>query len=243
MFAYLDPSIQRGTLIRHVAFHAEMADQLPRRLSDLLDAPGPDARSSPWEAFVGEYSKILIQAVRTGSRSYDETMDRYAYVLGKLQADGCRRLRGFSATGRGEFTTWLFVVARRLCVDHHRHRFGRPKKASDSQEGTHPEWAARHRLANLISEELDLDRFPDLVNPDPETEAWLAERRQALVAALACLEARDQLLITLRFVDELSVREITGVMSFRSPFQVYRRLNKILSGLQSRLQGQGISEL
>ena len=222
--------------------HAEMAQPLPSRLSALLGASSPDAREAAWEAFVGEFSKILLHATRHGSSSYDETMDRYAYALDQLRSDDCRRLRAFSANGRAEFPTWLFVVTRRLCVDHHRRQFGRPRNKPSSEGGSSPEQAARHRLAYLLSEELDLDRVPDPSTPDPETNAWIEERRRALEEAVASLQPRDQLLITFRFVDDLSVREISRVMRFRSPFQVYRRLDKILKTLRLGLRDRGISE-
>lgn len=61
-------------------------------------------------------------------------MDRYAHVLDKLQVDDFRRLRTFVADGRGKFTTWLTVVVRRICLDHHRQRYGRVR------ERGRPEW-------------------------------------------------------------------------------------------------------
>ena len=44
-------------------------------------------------------------------------MDHYAFMLDRLQEDGFHRLRAFAGDGRGQFTTWLVVVARRLCVE------------------------------------------------------------------------------------------------------------------------------
>jgi RNA polymerase sigma-70 factor (ECF subfamily) len=46
--------------------------------------------------------------------------------------------------------------------------------------------------------------------PDPEAAALAAERRAAVRAALARLPARTRLLLTLRFVGELSYREIAA---------------------------------
>jgi DNA-directed RNA polymerase specialized sigma24 family protein len=49
-------------------------------------------------------------------------MDGYAYVLEALRSDDYRRLRAYAADGRSKFSTWLVVVARRLCLDLHLRR-------------------------------------------------------------------------------------------------------------------------
>lgn len=220
-----------------------MPPPVPPRLTAILEAPDPGAREVAWEEFVREYSGIILHAVRNRSSSQDEAMDRYVFALEQLKAEGFKRLRTFSANGRGEFTTWLFVVVRRLGVDHHRREFGRLKTAPGSAASGSLEQAARHRLARFLAEEMDLDRIRDSHTPDPETAAFLEERRQALGQALDGLEPRDRLLVTLRFVDGLAVREIAQAMGFQSPFQVYRRLEKILSSLKDRLLSRGISEM
>nr|MBA3521296.1 RNA polymerase sigma factor SigF [Gemmatimonadales bacterium] len=57
--------------------------------------------------------------------------------------------------------------------------------------------------------------------------------------AIGELEPRDRLLLTLRFEQELSAREIAGLMGLATPFHVYRRLNRICEGLRERLSGNG----
>jgi RNA polymerase sigma factor (sigma-70 family) len=171
-------------------------------------------------------------------------MDRYTWVLEKLREDDFRRLRGFDPNGRGSFSTWLFLVTRRLSVDHHRHRYGRQKAGEGIKpsSGDRPEVLARRRLADLLVEEIDPGHLPDSSGLDPETHAWIDERGRILEGALAGLTPRDQLLITLRFVDEVPVRMIARIMSYRSPFQVYRRLKDVLGRLRAYLEERGITE-
>lgn len=221
---------------------AEMTSRTPTQLNRLLAAGSPEAQERAWKEWVEAFSKILIRAARNGSSSYDNTMDRYAYVLERLKAEDFRRLRAYSEDGPSQFTTWLFVVARRLSIDHHRRAFGRSCNLSESPDSGSLETSPRYRLARLLAERLDLEQIPDSRSPDPETQAWRSERREAIEGALATLEPRDRLLLTLRYMDDVPVRKISGIMRFQSPFQVYRRLKKSLAKLREELEKRGIVE-
>jgi RNA polymerase sigma factor (sigma-70 family) len=223
-----------------------MADTSPPLLTSLLSASELNEKDMAWEAFVTEFSRIILKAACNSSASQDETMDRYAFVLEKMREDDFRRLRGFDPKGRGSFTTWLFLVTRRLSIDHHRHRYGRQTalpEGDESPPGVRSDSLARRRLADLLGEEMDLVHLPDSSTPDPETHAWLEERKRVLEEGLDGLSPRDQLLITLRYVDEVSVRQIARAMGYRSPFQVYRRLKGVLSQLRAHLEHHGVTEL
>ena len=54
--------------------------------------------------------------------------------------------------------------------------------------------------------------------------------------------AADRLLIKLRFDDDLSAREIAGLVGLPTPFHVYRRLNALLGQLRRVLRQRGIHE-
>jgi DNA-directed RNA polymerase specialized sigma subunit len=62
-----------------------------------------------------------------------------------------------------------------------------------------------------------------------------SEQSRALATALAGLEPRDRLLLKLRFEDNLSAREIAGVLRYQTPFHVYRRINALLATLRTEL--------
>ena len=163
-------------------------------------------------------------------------MDSYAFVLEALHEDGHRRLRAYSADGRGKFSTWLVVVARRLCLDYRRHKYGRSRDASPEGRASH---AARRRLADLVSDEIDVTNAVP-TETDPAIELQQRERSTTLESALRVLSPRDRLLLTLRFEDELSAREIAEVTGMATPFHVYRRLNHVLDALRATLRGRGL---
>ena len=89
----------------------------PAVLVDLLSASNASDVERAWAAFAAEYSALLLHVARSLDADHDAAMDRYLYILEALRRDDCRRLRQYASDGRGKFTTWLMVVARRLCLD------------------------------------------------------------------------------------------------------------------------------
>jgi len=204
----------------------------PYELDALLQADSPLARESAWKAFVATYSRLLIHTARALDSDYDRAMDAYAYLLEQLARDDFRRLRAYTPDNRSKFTTWLVVVARRICVDRLRVRYGRTTGAG----------SVRRRLADLLTDELDpaTTPVPDSPTTNPESKLRTRELRDALTAALARLAPRDRLLLKLRYEDDLPAREIGQLMHFPTPFHVYRRLNALLEDLKTTLQKRGI---
>ncbi len=120
-----------------------MTATVPTELSALLELPTTASREQSWKAFLSAYSRLLLHTARSISGDAHAVMDAYTHVLGALREDDFRRLRAYAPDGRTKFTTWLVVVARRLCIDHHRQRYGRTPEADSEQHGEH---AARRRL-------------------------------------------------------------------------------------------------
>ncbi len=171
-------------------------------------------------------------------RDHDGAMDAYAYVVEQLRADECKRLRVYVSDGRSKFTTWLVVVARRLCLDHLRHRYGR---STDGTPETQAARLVRRQLADLLAADLDASGVSSEATADnPEKQLRRDELNCALQGVLSGLEPRDRLLLKLRFDDGLSAREIGALMGFPTPFHVYRRLNTLLGRLRSALRERGI---
>jgi RNA polymerase sigma factor (sigma-70 family) len=210
--------------------------RIPRELECLLSAPNAAAAECAWEEFVREHSRLLLHVARSYGGPHDAVMDRYAWVLEHLRADGFRRLEGYMADGRGRFTTWLVVVARRLCVDQIRTRYGRAGGAAE------PDRALRRRLEDMTGADLDLDVLPMPDGRSPEDELRAAELRAALRAALEQLPAADRLVLRLRYQDEVPVSEITRILSLPSVFHVYRRVNGILDRLRASLRLAGVED-
>ena len=215
-----------------------MPDGLPAELSQLLAAEEPHRAEGAWAEFVHAHSRLLLHVARSLARDQDDAMDRYAYLLEQLRRDDCRRLRGFVGDGRSKFTTWLVVVARRLCLDYDRHRYGRADRARDVEGQTAR--AERRQLRDLVGAEMDIGALPDASGRGADEELIARERGEALAGALAGLEPADRLLLRLRFDGGRSASEIARVMGFPTQFHVYRRLERVLATVRRELENRGI---
>lgn len=221
------------------------ANGLPRELAQLLNPNGGDLNGEAWACFLESHSKLILKAAHTTSDGYDDAMDRYAFVISHLQEEDFRRLRAFTPNGRGKFSTWLVVVASRLCEDFRRARYGRPRPGADD-DGVTPEvrqaFKTRQRLVDLVAEELDPALHADPNSNGAEMEMRRGELTQALAQSIGVLEPRDRLLFKLRFQDGLSAREIAEIMAFSNAFQVYRRIKAQLGVLRESLEHKGITD-
>jgi RNA polymerase sigma factor (sigma-70 family) len=210
----------------------------PPELQDLLQAGSATARDEAWSRFVARFSPLLLHTARTVAREQDRTMDAYAHLLQQLREDDSRRLRQYLENAGSQFTTWLVVVARRLCVDFLRQRYGRaptvPAKTADH--------ATRRRLEDLIAVEIGEVTALAETRAGPDENLRRRDLHLALQVALAQLPPAHRLLLSLRFEDDLPVREIAKVLRYPSPFHVYRTLNAVLAELRQALAARGVAD-
>ena len=207
---------------------------LPAELSNLLRSTGDEVERA-WAAFLERHTRLLLYVgFRFAAGSYDDAMDLYAHMLDQLRRSDCARLRSYVASERCSFGTWLVVVCRRLCLDHHRRKYGRFGAAGSPRSGTAWRTSRRH-LADLVGLEADLLALPDRSIPDPSLVLDDASRTGALRAAVLRLAPEDQLLLQLRFEQELTAREIAPRLGLPSPFHVYRRIRKVCEVLRGHL--------
>lgn len=214
--------------------------RLPRELADLLSKTG-QAREEAWTSFLEAHSSAILRTVYTRCNDYDNAMDRYAYVVDKLQDRDYRRLRQYAADGRAQFTTWLAVVTRRLCEDYRRQRYGRPQGQCEDGDGagrSGEEFKIRRLLADLAGCDHDWSRLPSGTG-NPERLLRESELYKALSDVLRDLDTSDQLLIRLRFEYDLPAKRIAHLMGLPTPFHVYRRLKSRLGFMRRRLQERG----
>jgi RNA polymerase sigma factor (sigma-70 family) len=216
---------------------------LPRELSRLLGARTPASADAAWDDFVAIHSPLLLHVTRALTSNRDDAMDAYARVLERLREDDCRRLRTYVPDGRSLFTTWLVAVVRRLCLDWHRERFGRAR-ADGSTEAR--EAHERRRRLRTLAHDLGVEEFDDTTNAaaqdtdGPDEQLRALELHDALEAAIAALPAGDQVLLRLRFDDDLSAQQIARTLRYPTPFHVYRRINALLAQLRATLRARGI---
>ncbi len=209
--------------------------EFPRILEKLLSSDPPT--DAAWSAFALEYTALLLHVARSTARGRDDAMDAYAYLLERLSEDGCRRLRAYALDPRSKFTTWLVVVARRICIDYHRIRYGRIRDSESARARDRRN--SRRRLEDLAEEGEDADEVADENSIRPDREVEVAELSGELTSAVSSLPSADRLLIKLRFEDGLSAAEIAQVLRYPSQFHVYRRINSILSSLRTSLRSRG----
>jgi RNA polymerase sigma factor (sigma-70 family) len=214
----------------------ESRDLVPPEVARLLSAaPGADAEAA-WAAFLSAYSGLLLRVSSIFAPGYDGVLDRYAYMLDELRRSDCRRLRAFVADGRGQFSTWLTVVARRLCLDHYRQKHGRIRDSTKSAARASASRSVRRGLSDLAGTCDDLSCIPDPSPHDPAEDVDERDRRAALRRALDELAPSDQLLLQLRFEEGLTAREIAPLLGLPSQFHVYRRLETVCGAVRTRLR-------
>ena len=200
-----------------------------------LSASDAGARERAWQSFLSDFSALVLHVIRRTAKDHDIVMDRYVFVLDALRRDDFRRLRRYREEGRGKFTTWLVAVVRRLCVDEHRARYGRPQ-AGDA------DWQVeRKSLIDLVSDELALENL-EVAGDLPDVALEARESLDMLRNALEALPTEQRLILRLRFEDDVSVPVIAKMLRYDSAFRLYREVEKILSGLRQSISSGRVRE-
>jgi RNA polymerase sigma factor (sigma-70 family) len=218
----------------------DRVDVHPHELQNLLNAASPAQFEAAWDVFVARHHRLLLHVARKVMPASESAMDAYAHVLERLRRDSCKALRAYAPDGRSQFTTWLVVVARRTCVDFYRQKYGRPRGAAPSDAAL-LERDARRRLATFAGVDDALAQIPD-AQGGPEHALRNGQLSEALARVIGSLDANDQLLLKLRFNDDLPAQRIATVMSMPTPFHVYRRLKAVCAELRRRLIARGVED-
>lgn len=214
-----------------------MTHPVPDSLHALLTSSTSEDRDRAWTRFLEEHSPLLLRVARGVNRDHDGVMDQYAYVLEALRRENCQRLGAWRPEGHGRFETWLVVVTRRLCFDFHRQRYGRQQRDTAEAGARHAE---RRNLTDLVSNELGLAAIASPAEHSPDMQLRVGDLRAALRSAIERLDTTDRVLLRLRFEDGLSVPEIARLRGERSPFVLYRRIDRLLVELRRSLKAAGI---
>lgn len=212
---------------------------LPRTLARLQGAREGAEREAAWVEFLAAHSDVVLHTCRSVAREHDVALDAYAFALDALREHDHRRLRAYRPDGKTRFAVWLVVVTRRLVLDYLRHRYGRTRSSDEERRA---EGLARRRLEDLVAAEVEPDQLPDPGLRAPDADLRARELTDAVRLALAQLSEQDRLLLTLRFVDERSIRDISRSLRLPSVFHVYRRLKVVLATLREQLRRRGVED-
>ena len=179
---------------------------------------------APAEDTTNADEPLLIEAARQNPEAFDALYCRYLnpvyrYLYSRVQnkADAedlttqvfIEALEGLARyRDRGTFAAWLFTIARRRAIDHHR----------------------KNRPVFPLDETLV---HPD--GHDPLTHALENERLRQLAVHLQILDNEARELLNLRFAAELSYPEIGQVLK-RRPEAVKMALHRLLRRLKAMME-------
>ncbi len=166
------------------------------------------------EGLMGRHQQRLFRYLRR--LLGDETMAEDLFQQTWVRV--AERIRSFDAAR--PFGPWLLTVGRNLALDHLR-RY-RPQSLDEADEPVAP--AERSSSAGDALERLAL-----------------RERRERLEAALTGLAAHDREVLSLRFDEELSLKEIAALVGVPLP-TAKARLYRALRRLRTRLLTMGPKE-
>ncbi len=97
------------------------------RIAPILQALATRSGEEAWAEFLRLYSPLISSVARLFGRNPDQVGEVFLFVCEGLARDGFRRLRRFKPDGPARFSTWLYAVARNLCLDWHRREWGRQR--------------------------------------------------------------------------------------------------------------------
>ncbi len=172
-----------------------------------LKRPNPDLLDQLIEQYQHRLLRYLL--FLTGNREVSEDLfqETWMRVL----------LRGSQYNGKARFDTWLFTIARNLVID-----LSRKRTVLSLDE---------------LSDPTDDDRpieFP-INEPSPLQQIQTGEDRAEVNEVLHTLDPHSREVLVLRFFDELSLEEISGIT--RAPLSTVKsRLYRGLAALKPEIE-------
>ncbi len=97
-------------------------------LLEMLRSENSEAQEQGWKAFLHQFSNLFLKIIWHFEGDIDAVMEKYVYVCAKLAENNFSRLRKFLPDEQQrpvKLSTWLTVVVKNLCREHHRVQHGR----------------------------------------------------------------------------------------------------------------------
>jgi RNA polymerase sigma-70 factor (ECF subfamily) len=151
-----------------------------------------DGDLQAFEELVQKYKHPIVNVIYRMLHDLEESEDLAQNVF----------VRVFQSAGRYEvsakFSTWIFTIARHLCLNEIRRRGRHPAQSLEASQSEDEEQAPR--------------QYPDLKTASPPQAFLHRELEQKIQEALAELPEKQRLAIALCQEDELSYEEIARVL-------------------------------
>jgi RNA polymerase sigma-70 factor len=172
-----------------------------------------------WEQFVREFRPVLLRIASRGQqsdRARDVADSVYAELYGLDERDGSRRSLFDYFHGRSSLAGWLKAVVAQRLVDKAR---------------------AVRRFEPLPEDESSLPGAPDgaAFELDPDRRRFLRLVRQSFAEALAGLEPRDKLRLSLYYAQEMKLAAVGRVLG-ESEATSSRKLERTRSALRAAVE-------
>ena len=162
---------------------------------------------------------LMLRVKRGDMQAFEELADKYKQPIVNMMYRMLRDLdeaedlaqnvfiRVYQSAGRYEvsakFSTWIFTIARRLCLNEIRRRGRHPAESLESSQSDNEEQAPR--------------QFEDVKTFSPPEACLQGELAQKIEEALAQLPDKQRLAIVLCRQEELSYEEIARVLGCSLP--------------------------
>jgi RNA polymerase sigma-70 factor (ECF subfamily) len=156
----------------------------------MLRVKGGDMQA--FEALVEKYKRPLINVLYRMIRDLDEAEDLAQNVFIRVYQSADR----YQASAK--FSTWIFTIARHLCLNEIRRRGRHPADSLESSQQENDDQPAR--------------QFPDNRSFSPPQAFLHGELEQKIKEAIAELPEKQRLAIAMCQEDELSYEEIAEVL-------------------------------
>jgi RNA polymerase sigma factor (sigma-70 family) len=93
---------------------------------------------SAWSEFLDQFSAHILRIITYMLSDLDQKMDAYCCILDKIKSQNCRRITDYYNESREyNFSVWLTVVVRNLCLDFVRDQRGRRRLPKYVQSLSH----------------------------------------------------------------------------------------------------------
>ena len=241
---------------------------------------GDDRAVDAWRDFLDQYSKLILKIIWLNEHNYDQVMEKYLFVCTKLCENNFSVFRTFKkehCSKPPDFTAWLSVVVRNLCIDAHRKQHGRKRfpKLLLSMTETDRKFFELYYWKGLTLDEID-KRFSISENDSQSSAVDIlhkiedeyiisgqpAPKRNQKVTFLPYIEGtyyrvgngmanhengleeflrtglrqlsvKEQLVLKLRFWEDVAPLDIADILKLSPKSRVYRILKDGLARLRS----------